>query len=81
LHVAEDGSYTIRTTEINENGDEVEVVRTVSAEECAASQGGVVQVLNAPNGQMMAVQEESKLYRYKIEEKRVFIMDGKSNAL
>jgi len=31
LQVAEDGSYTIRTTEINENGDEVEVVRTVSA--------------------------------------------------
>jgi hypothetical protein len=56
LQVAEDGSYTIRTTEINENGDEVEVVRTVSAEECAASQGGVVQLLTA--GQMQVVQSQ-----------------------
>jgi hypothetical protein len=30
LQLAEDGTYTLRTTEINENGDEVEVVKTVT---------------------------------------------------
>ena len=28
--LADDGTYTLRTTEINENGDEVEVVKTVT---------------------------------------------------
>lgn len=79
LQMAEDGTYTLRTTEINENGDEVEVVRTVSASEAAAANGSQVMVYGA-NGTMQLAETGSKLNRYKIEEKRVFILDGKSNA-
>lgn len=33
LHKAADGSYTYRTTEMDENGEEVEIVRTVHPDE------------------------------------------------
>ncbi len=54
---------TIRTTEMNEHGDEVEIIRTVAV----------------PTEGRVAIVEGSiqdKLSRYKVEEKRVFVMDG-----
>jgi hypothetical protein len=39
IQLADDGTYTMRTTEINENGDEVEVVKTVTPYEGGAQTG------------------------------------------
>lgn len=84
LQKAADGSYTYRTTEMDENGEEVEIVRTVQPDQVNSIKTGVAIVVagdaNAQTPGQVAIAENQcavKLSRHKIEEKRVFIMDCK----
>ena len=82
LQKAPDGSYTYRTTEMDENGEEVEIIKTVHPDELNSINSGALILAGSGQtpGQVALAENQSgsKMSRHKIEEKRVFIMDGKT---